>query len=232
MSLKKLLLCLLTAAILALGCEDILEVPDISNQTVSILAPTEGSVITTNAISFNWEEVKDATAYEIQLATPNFENAVQLVLDSIVEVDSLDQIKTRINQDLFNGNYQWRVKAMNSDYETAYTSSGFQVNGDENLDLTPPNTPQPVSPANGASQTETEVNFLWTREDVPGTAERDSIFIYADENLQTLETKGLGANKTFSTTLSEGTFYWVVRAYDAAGNQSGDSDTLNFTISN
>lgn len=232
MSLNKLLLCLLAAALLALGCEDILEVPDISSQMVDILAPTEGSVLTTNAISLNWEEVEDATAYQVQIATPSFENAAQLVLDSIVEVDSLDQIKTRINQDLFNGNYQWRVKALNSGYETAYTSSGFQVNGDENLDLTPPNTPQPVSPANGASLTTTEVNFSWTRVDVAGSAERDSIFIYADESLQSLETKGLGANKAFMANLSDGTFYWVVRAYDAAGNQSGDSNTFNFTINN
>nr|WP_299381228.1 hypothetical protein [Allomuricauda sp.] len=232
MTRKITLLGLLVIVILTLGCEDILEVPDISDQTVPILAPTNGSVLTDNAVSLNWSKIEDATSYEIQVATPNFENAAQLVLDSIVNLDSLDQVTTQIDQNLFNGPYEWRIKAWNSGYETTYTVSGFEVNGDENLDITPPNTPQPVSPTNGSTQSGTEVNFTWTRTDVPGTAERDSIFIYADENLQSLETKGLGANKTFSTNLSEGTFYWLVRAYDTAGNQSADSDTFNFTISN
>ncbi|MEM9144226.1 MAG: hypothetical protein AAGA86_14650, partial [Bacteroidota bacterium] len=153
-------------------------------------------------------------------------------LDSLVELDTLDRVNTRIDQNLFNGNYQWRVKAVNSDYETEFALSSFQVNGDEDLDLVPPNTPQPLAPANGSSQAETQVSFSWSREDVPGTAERDSIFIFSDEALQTLETKGLGANKTFSVNLAAGTFHWVVRAYDAAGNASDNSSTFNFTITN
>ena len=214
------------------SCEDILEVPDISNQTVSILAPTEGSELTTNAVGFNWEAVEDATGYNIQIATPDFENAAQFVLDSVVQVDSLDRITTRIDQTLFNGNYEWRVKAFNSDYETLYAQSSFQVNGDENLDLTPPNTPELVTPTDGASQTETTVDFTWTRVDVAGTAERDSIFIYSDETLQSLTEKGLGANKTYSTTMSSGTYYWFVKAYDLGGNKSNASTTFNFTIEN
>lgn len=215
-----------------LACEDILEVPDISNQTVQVLAPVNGSVLTVNAIGLNWQEVEDATAYEIQIATPDFENATQLVLDSLVEVDSLDQVRTRIDQNLLNGNYEWRVKALNSGFETTYTVNGFQVNGDEDLDVITPNTPQPVLPANGTTQAESEVNFSWTRTDVSGTAERDSIFIYSDESLQTLQTKGLGANKSYTVNLADGTFYWQVRAYDAAGNESPISTTFNFTIGN
>ena len=232
MKLKKNLLMLMVLPVLSVSCEDILEVPDISSQTVAILAPTDGSALTTNAVNFNWESVEDATAYNVQIATPNFENAVQLVLDSVIPVDSLGQVTTQINIDLFNGPYQWRVKALNSGFETEYTVNGFQVNGDQDLDLVPPNTPQLVSPANGVSQTESTVNFSWTREDVPGTAERDSIFIFSDETLQNLTTKALGANKSFSTTLGDGTYYWFVQAFDAAGNESGASTTFNFTISN
>lgn len=222
------------ALILAIlySCEDILEVPDISNQTVTVFAPLDNTVINGNDISFNWDTVEDATRYRFQLAAPNFETTQQLVLDSIFEVDSLGRVDTRIQQTLVNGNYAWRVRALNSDYQTAYTLSGFQVDGDDNLDVTPPNTPQLVAPANGASQSEATVNFSWTREDVPGTAERDSIFIYSDESLATLSTKALGANKTFSANLASGTFYWVVKAYDAAGNESDLSTTFNFTISN
>lgn len=214
------------------SCEDILEVPDISNETVAILAPVEGSVLTTNQVNFNWKEVEEATAYEVQVATPNFVNASQIVLDSIVRRDTLGNVRTQIDQSLVNGNYAWRVRARNSDYETAFTLSTFQVNGDENIDLTPPNTPQLATPANGITQTEAQVFFSWTRDDVPGTAERDSIFIFSDETLQTLTTKALGANKTFTTNLSSGTFHWFVQAYDTAGNESDPSTTFNFTIDN
>lgn len=229
---KKLLLVSFIALTMVWGCEDILEVPDISNQTVPILAPGEGSILNTNAVGFNWQTIDDATTYRVQIATPNFENTTQVLLDSIITEDTLGKVNTRIDQNLFNGNYAWRVKALNSDYETVYTLSNFQVDGDENLDITPPNTPQLVTPANGASQTEASVNFSWTREDVPGTAERDSIFIFSDENLQSLTTKALGANKAYTANVASGTFYWVVRAYDAAGNESDVSTTFNFTISN
>ncbi|TXN36128.1 hypothetical protein FVB32_16350 [Flagellimonas hymeniacidonis] len=230
--MKKRILTICIVLMVVWGCEDILEVPDISNQTVPILAPGEGSILNTNAVGFNWQTIDDATTYRVQIATPDFENTTQIMLDSIITEDTLGRVNTRIDQNLFNGNYAWRVKALNSDYETVYTLRNFQVDGDENLDITPPNTPQLVTPANGASQTEASVNFSWTREDVPGTAERDSIFIFSDENLQNLTTKALGANKAFTANVAAGTFYWIVRAYDAAGNESEVSSTFNFTINN
>ena len=98
------------------------------------------------------------------------------------------------------------------------------------MDLTPPNTPQLISPANGSETSDTEVEFAWNREDVDGTAERDSIFIYSDESLNDLATKALGANKTHMETLTEGTYYWFLKAYDAAGNESEASTTFNFTV--
>jgi len=212
------------------ACEDILEVPDISGQLVNLLAPSDGSILDDNSVNLNWERVEEATGYSVQVASPNFENAAQILLDSVIEMDTLGYLPNQIRQSLFNGNYEWRVKAFNSGFETMYSSNGFQVNGDEDLDLTPPNTPQLVSPSNGNETTVTEIEFIWSREDIPGTAERDSIFIYSDENLMELTTKAVGANKSYTTTLSAGSYYWLVRAFDTAGNESGDSDTFNFTI--
>jgi len=212
------------------ACEDILEVPDISGKSVKLLAPSDGSVLDDNSVNLNWEGVEEASGYSIQVASPNFENTAQILLDSVIEMDTLGYLPNQISQNLFNGNYEWRVKAFNSGFETIYSSNGFQVNGDEDLDLTPPNTPQLISPNNGSDTSDTEIGFTWSREDVPGTAERDSIFIYSDENLQELTTKAVGANKSYTTTLSAGTYYWLVRAIDTAGNESGDSSTFNFTI--
>lgn len=212
-----------------MACEDILEVPDISNGTVELLAPLDGTVIDQNTVSFSWSAVDEATNYVVQVATPSFANASQLVLDSIMVVDSTFT-GTRISQTLLNDSYEWRVKARNSDFETPFSIAAFTLNGDADIDLIAPNTPVLVAPVDGSTQDDTSVDFSWTREDVSGTAERDSIYIYTDEALLNLDTKGLGANKTFSATLEVDTFFWTVRAFDDAGNASNVSEVFQFTI--
>lgn len=118
------------------NCEDILEVPDISEQSVTLLAPSDGTVLEVNEVNLNWKAIEEAEGYKIQVATPAFENASQVVLDSIIEIDSLGYVSTQISKSLANGFYEWRVKAFNSGFETPYTSSSFQVMADENLDAT------------------------------------------------------------------------------------------------
>lgn len=212
------------------SCDDIIEVPEINNQEISVLAPLEGAVINGNTVSLNWNALEDARSYKVEIAQPNFANAAQIVLDSVVAKDTLDAIVTRVQKTLLNGNYEWRVKGLNGGIETPFTTNSFTVDGDENIDLTPPNTPQLVAPSDEATQDETSVSFSWTREDVAGTAEKDSIYIYTGVDLQDLETKGLGANKTYETTLSTNTYYWVVQAFDAGGNKSADSEVFSLTI--
>tara|TARA_R110000796_G_scaffold81456_2_gene179407 strand:- start:4662 stop:5354 length:693 start_codon:yes stop_codon:yes gene_type:complete len=215
---------------LFLSCDDIIELEDISNQEILVLAPKEGSIIGSNTVNFNWEKVNDATAYHMQIAQPDFENASQILVDSTMVEDTLGFVSTRIEKALLNGSYQWRIKASNSGFETGYVTFGFEVQGDENADIIPPNTPELVTPLNEATQEDTAVNFSWRREDISGTTERDSIYIYKEEDLLTLELKGLGANKTFLTTLTSGkTYYWRVKAFDAS-NESEASSVFKFTI--
>ncbi len=224
---------LVVGVCLILGsCEDLLEEPDISNQQVQLLAPTDGSLSFENQVSFSWNgSMEDVDAYRVQLAQPNFQNASQILIDSVVQRDTLGNVRARINAvSLLNGVYEWRVKGLNGGFETSYTTAAFTVDGDENADFTPPNTPQLSAPLNGTVLDDPEINFEWNRVDVPGTAERDSIYIYTDEALQMLQVKGLGANKSFSLTLSANTYYWVVQAFDAAGNRSADSEVFEFTL--
>lgn len=105
---------------LCIGCEAILE-EDISNQTVVLLAPAENTQLSEGDINFSWQVMDDATSYRIQVATPNFANATQLVLD-------LDTTETNASVMLTPGTYQWRVSASNSEYSTSYTTINFMVN--------------------------------------------------------------------------------------------------------
>ncbi len=221
---------ILLVSVLFIACDDIIEEEDLSNRQVIVLAPLEGSIVTQNQVSLNWNTVEDARSYKVELATPSFENAAQIVLDSLVEQDTLGTIRTQVQATLLNGNYEWRVKGLNGGFETPFTLNSFTVDGDENIDLIAPNTPIPQTPADGTIQDETDIVFTWLREDIPGTAERDSIYIYTDQALQNLERKGLGANKTFEVTLASNTYYWLIQAFDVAGNESTDSAVFELTI--
>ena len=117
--MRHLFFCALLA-FLCMACEEILVVEDISEDTVAILAPTTDSVLAEGIISFSWSELEEAEQYRLQLATPTFENASQILLDSIITT-------TSFSKTLEFGNYEWRIRAENSEYQTAYTIQNFTV---------------------------------------------------------------------------------------------------------
>lgn len=296
-------------AFIIVGCDDILEVPDISNETVSLIAPSEGAVVQGNTTTFSWQPVIDAEEYLIQVATPNFNSASQVIVDSIVSL-------TSFTQELLPNTYEWRIKALNSGFETLYSANNFTVqqsegfsgntlilespadnfaanetditlnwqaiegaieyrvqvlegdviifdeiftettadltfiegsfnwqvraqNATENtlfssrsivIDLTNPNTPTLDSPANNESINMNDVDFSWIREDISGSRELDSIFIYSDMSLQNLVTRGQSLDRSFTTNLDSDTYFWIVQAFDDAGNESDASTTGTFTV--
>ncbi|XLS30048.1 hypothetical protein ACJD0Z_04305 [Flavobacteriaceae bacterium M23B6Z8] len=291
------------------SCDDILEVPDISDASLTLLAPTEGAIVRGNTTTFSWEGVEDADDYLLQIATPNFANASQILLDTAV---------TRLNftQPLLPNAYEWRLKARNSGFETSFETRAFtvlesdsfagntvilvnpanntatnrenvnltwqpvsgavdyriQVLGNANevlldevtsnanieltfsegrftwqvraqnatestlysqriltVDITEPNTPTLTAPGDNSNVSGTSISFSWNRTDVAGSSERDSIYIYSDEQLQNLVSRGRGTNKAFTATLDANTYYWFVQAFDLAGNSSEASSTFQFT---
>jgi type III secretory pathway lipoprotein EscJ len=105
---------------LCMGCEAIL-IEDISNKTVVVLAPTENSQVAAGTVSFSWKQLDDASSYTIQVATPDFTNATQILLNTNSSENSSSVV-------LSSGNYQWRVRASNSEYSTEYTTTNFTVN--------------------------------------------------------------------------------------------------------
>lgn len=87
MKIIKALFGLLLVAFLG-SCQDILEVTDISDQNVQLLAPSDSTVVVQTSVQFNWNEVYEASQYHIQVASPNFENAAQILVDSLIVIDS------------------------------------------------------------------------------------------------------------------------------------------------
>lgn len=97
------------------GCTDITE-PLLTSSTVALQAPANGVISSDNAQTFYWEPVKDATRYQLQLVTPRFDSIVVLLLDTIIPVNQFPW-------QLMRGNYQWRVKALNTNSSTSFSNT-------------------------------------------------------------------------------------------------------------
>lgn len=103
-----------------MACDDIIEVVDISKETVTVLAPVNESVIDTTSVNFTWEAMDEAETYHLQVAKPTFHEAAQIVIDTMV-------VTPFFKSTLDLGNYEWRINAKNSGYETTYVTQSFSV---------------------------------------------------------------------------------------------------------
>ncbi|TXD83448.1 fibronectin type III domain-containing protein [Subsaximicrobium wynnwilliamsii] len=200
--MKKILFVL--AIILCYGCEDIIGVEDISNTLVIPLAPSNEAVLTEDSVVFSWDAVAEAEGYRIQVARPNFENATQIVVDSLVGSTSFLQV-------LASGDYEWRIRAENSDYQSTYTTYSFTINS-INDDISSDQV-QLLAPAEGLSFTETEIiNFSW--EALPG-ANGYTIQIASpnfESAIEIVEDVNLTATSFSVSNLDANTYEWRVRA--------------------
>ncbi|WP_281335991.1 hypothetical protein [Flavobacterium eburneipallidum] len=180
-----------------ISCEEILMEKDISNREVVLVAPMNNAQFYSTGVTFFWETVADATEYQLQIATPNFANPLQIIIDTKIKENSF-------TQQLPIGNYEWRVRAINSGYSTNYAARLISVvsNADFQNNIVVLNTP-----ANNLITKKTVQNFSWGA--IIG-ATGYQVQIYDGNNTivkdQTVTTTNL--NYTFT----EGNYFWKVRA--------------------
>ncbi len=137
-----------------MACEEILIVEDISQETVTMLAPLEGAHLSSTTVTFSWNTVEEADEYKLQIASPNFEAATEIVEDTTVTVISFSEA-------LEAGDYQWRIRAENSVYESAYTTQSFTVLETDDEDISSEDVIL-LAPADGLVFDETDtINFSW-----------------------------------------------------------------------
>lgn len=305
----QLIITLFIVCVFCTSCEEILLEEDISNFGLQLLAPSSNTVVKASTVSFQWTNVDGATDYQIQVATPKFSNAEQIVINAEVEENTF-------NQQLPVGDYEWRVRAINSEYATAYTLSSFKVENNEDfssnqlvlfspqnglitnqinqnlewqevddatsyriqilendvvvdeetsidteiginfpigdlkwrvraendiqntfysersifIDTLAPNTPKPLKPEDEANLATTSVTFEWERDKLVGSNEIDSLYIYQKVDLDELVEKDRVIN-SYNTTLDRGeTYYWLMKAFDEAGNASDSSSVFSFSL--
>ena len=110
----------LLIVVVVFNCEALIEVEDISNEAILVLAPADNSTLNTTTVNFSWQSLEFAETYHLQIAIPNFESAQAIVEDTLISL-------TNHTKTLSEGNYQWRVRATNFGYETQYTTQTITI---------------------------------------------------------------------------------------------------------
>lgn len=184
---------------------------DISSQTVMLIAPTDGSEITTNDINFTWQAVNNAEEYILQIATPNFTSPTQVIVDEVLS-------QTSSMQNIPDGQYQWRVKARNSTSETPFTTYSFTVSTQSSF---PDRVVFILSPANNFVSNQSNLNIQW-QEVEDATLYRIQV-LDASNNVLDEETT---SSTNIPFTFPEGELIWQVRAETTSENTQYTSQNI------
>ena len=188
-----------------------------TSKSVQLILPSDKDTTNIKTHFLTWLELEGAIAYRVQVWQPDA-SGVQL-LDQAIPT-------TSYAYEFPEGDFTWQVRGETSSKNTAFSARMLTV------DATIPNTPSLDVPADNSSSTvNTSINFTWNRADITGTPERDSIYFYSEVNLQTLVHKNIGASKQYTKNdFSAGAYYWFVKAFDTAGNESQSSVIRKLTV--
>ncbi len=181
------------------SCEEILLEKDISKSAVALVAPANNSQFNSTGVTFTWDNVTDATDYQLQIAKPNFANPLQILLDTKIKT-------TSFTQQLPIGEYEWRVRAINSGYNTDYVSRFVTIMS--NLDFQS-NTLVLNTPVNNLV-TKTAIQNLSWQSIIGATSYQVQVYDNNNTVISDQTTTATNINYTFT----EGNFFWRVRATD------------------
>ena len=194
------------------------ETLDISNETVVLRSPVSSAYIATKQVSFWWDEVKGATAYTLQVVSPDFSETTKLIIDEERQGNSMDY-------ELEEGDYQWRVKASNANHSTRFTTGSFKIYrsdiSQERVNLS--------FPPDEAILKDTEISFKW--EEMEGTEYQ---FILKKDDWDSgsiLYQKTINQNG-LAYTLPDGLYYWGVKAKALINASETEFSVRSFTLDN
>lgn len=202
-----------------------IESSDLRNQQVILLTPQNGSYRKVRNIICTWQRLNAADSYIVELI--NFTDGQNLIerFTNITNT-SITFDNTLLTVD---AEYQWRVKAVNSDSETLFYSANF------NIDTVNPNQPQNVLPANNSTQSSNQtITFTWDSPADSGVIQSPISYTVEFANVNTFTPIIQTSNSTVPTIqqvfTAPGDYYWRIKATDRAGNVSVYSNSFKFTI--
>ncbi|SRR5258705_9798890 len=115
MKRSNIFLITILACLLAAGCEETLE-KDIAGQKVNLLAPANNLITADTIHTFFWDNLDGANQYRLQIVSPRFDSIVKLIIDTPINRNTF-MIDLNLNR------YQWRVRASNSAFTSAFSDT-------------------------------------------------------------------------------------------------------------
>ncbi|TGV01064.1 fibronectin type III domain-containing protein [Flavivirga rizhaonensis] len=201
---------------------------DLSNQSVVLQTPTENLYTNNKNIIFTWESLSNADTYTYVLAKKTggeqtiFEQPDIIKTSFNIDPDKIDE----------DAEYIWKVKAFNT---TSNTSTPFS----EHIlfiDTVIPNQPTLSEPLDEAKVVPSSITFNWTNGADSGiikSAITNTLEISTDSNFNTVihSAKTTNNSAIYEFTTSN-TYYWRVKAIDAATNESDYSIVRSIIVEN
>lgn len=211
--MRKLFIVIAAAVIATFtGCKALIE-ENIRGSKVNVLFPKTGDSLNTYNVTFWWDQVPDATSYELQLVQGTFSNIQNFILDSTIT-------STRYTYILTPGTYQWRVRALNNSTQTDFTTQSFVVLRNDSLGA------QGVIlqyPPDNFFSNHTSQTFRWYP--IPQTTYYTFQLLTAAGGL--VYTTDLTTDTIVLDNIQQGELQWRVRASDNSSSTAFTTRALN-----
>ena len=198
------------------SCEDIFE-KNISSKELLLIAPGDSLRTSFSTQTFWWEELDGALTYTLQVVSPSFASVEKVLADTTLK-------KNKFTLNLYPGKFEWRVRAENGSFKSAYITRAIQI--DSTMDLKGQKVTL-VSPLENAYSNTLVPRFTWQK---LYNADTYSLEVHqTDWNGAVVFSSPLVTYDTLSVeTLSEGTYSWGIKAWN--NNSATEFSTRMLTI--
>lgn len=200
--------------------------------TPTLTTPGNNTYSTTNDFYFKWSAVSDAAHYEIQYSTSPALNS-NGSFQNVQWTGDYQQIQPTAPQARSvgaSGTWYWQVRSVDAAGNTSAWTAPWKVT----IDTVAPNAPTLNSPADGAVVPGATLTQSWN---ASSSSDVDH-YIYESYNnssatsLRWHEQFNASTLSKTATNVANATFWWRVKAVDAAGNQSAWSPLWKVTVDN
>ena len=178
---------------------------DISGARVRIISPAKGAEIKGEETVFSWEPLKGAESYRVTVAEPSLAAAKKILTDSVLT-------GCLMKSELPDGDYQWKITAVNKVYESLSEISDFSVRTAENLTG---KSVTVIAPIQGAVIKSTQTTFLW--EPLAGADNyRVTVVSPSFDNPVSVAMDETISETTLRADLPDGVYQWRITAMNAS----------------
>ena len=209
----------------ALVSFSLIQSSNLATQQVILSSPSNSFYSNSNSINLSWQNINAATSCTIEIVNVSNGSAVVFQQSGITNT-FLNLTNSVLSTD---GEYLWKVKAINATSETAFSSRTIFI------DRTSPNQPQLITPLNNSTQINNlPLTFNWSIATDSGAIQSTLRYLVEFSNTNTFsnifQSSNVNTNSLQQTFSAAGDYYWRVKTLDAAGNASGYSSIYKITI--